>query len=266
MRMQHRLIAAAFLCLGTVFFFGCGGPRVRDEEQIKADFVGQRLLNVRTNLLASSTLEPESANVLNWTIKPAEIESFHILRRRTENKEGTDTIYGNVRFHAAKVTFPATGRKEIVSGEGDLRIFYRIYDTGWHLDSVDAASQFKVSVYSAISDLRALNTAELTYSTTYTGGFSPDLRALGRAAGAQPSQKCAGLIDDELATGLKGGYRFTYIPGPANGGWINTYKFSADPVTPEDVDDDAYFTDQTGVIRQEKGRPAGPTSPPLGTE
>ena len=116
MRVKLRLIAAAYLCLCSLLFFGCGGPRVRDEEHIEADLVGQRLLNAGTNLFAGSTLEPESTSVLNWTIKPSEIESLHILRRRTEEKEGTDTIYGNVKFHAAKVTFPPANEEKWFPG------------------------------------------------------------------------------------------------------------------------------------------------------
>ena len=264
MRVQLRMIAAAYLCLCSLLFFGCGGPRVRNEEQIKADLVGQRLLNAGTNLFAGSTLEPESSSVLNWTIKPSEIQSLHILRRRTEEKEGTDTIYGNVRFHAAKITFPASRRIEMVSGNGDLKILYRLHYNGWHLDSVEAASPLKGSVDSAVSDLRTLDTAELIYSSTYSGGFGPDLRSLGPAAGAQPSPKCAGLVDDELASGTKGGYRFTYIPGPATGGRIDTYTFSADPVDPQDVGDAHYFTDQLGVIRRERDRRAGANSEVIG--
>jgi hypothetical protein len=264
MRVQLRLIAAAYLCLCSLLFFGCGGPRVEDEEHIKADLVGKRLLNAEANLFAGSTLEPESASVLNWTIKPSEIESLHILRRTTEKKEGTDTIYGNVRFHAAKVTFPVSRLREMVSGNGDLKILYRLYDSGWHLDSIEAASPLKVSVSSAVSDLRTLDTAELIYSSTYSGGFSPDLRSLGPAAGAQPSQKCAGLIDNELASGTKGGYRFTYIPGPAIGGEIDTYKFRADPVDPQDMGDAHYFTGQLGVIHRERDRPAGANSEVIG--
>lgn len=264
MRVQLRLIAAAYLCLCSLLFFGCGGLRVRNEEHIKADLVGQRLLNARINLSADSTLEPESARVLSWTIEPSDIESVHILRRRTEEQEGTDTIYGNVRFHAAKVTFPASRRMEMVSGNGDLRIIYRLHYDGWHLDSVEAASPLEVSVYSAVSDLRTLDTAELIYSSRYSGGFGPDLRSLGPVAGAQPSQKCAGLVDDELASGTKGGYRFTYIPGPATGGRVETYTFSADPVDPHDVGDAHYFTDQLGAIRRERDRPAGANSEVIG--
>jgi hypothetical protein len=264
MRVQVRLIAAAYLCLCSILFFGCGGLRVRREELIKADLVGQRLLNARINLSADSTLEPESGSVLSWTIKPSEIQSLHILRRRTEEKEGTDTIYGNVSFHAAKVTFPASRRIETVFGNGDLKILYRLHFNGWHLDSVEAASPLEVSVYSAVSDLRTLDTAELIYSSTYSGGFGPDLRSLGLAAGAQPSPKCAGLVDDELASGTKGGYRFTYIPGRATGGRIDTYTFSADPADPQDVGDAHYFTDQLGVIRRERDGPAGANSEVIG--
>ena len=71
-------------------------------------------------------------------------------------------------------------------------------------------------------------------------------------------------IDDALAAGSKSGYDFTYAPGERDStGKIMTYTIHADPVTGS-TGTNHYFTDQTGVIRQEKDGPASEQSPPIG--
>jgi len=65
---------------------------------------------------------------------------------------------------------------------------------------------------SAMASLRAINNAELQYSTAYpTNQFTCSLSALGGqgAAGSAPSAQSAGLIPNDLATGQKAGYTFT---------------------------------------------------------
>ena len=59
------------------------------------------------------------------------------------------------------------------------------------------------------------------------------------------------------------GHHFTYVAGfKDERRLITTYTVRADPLTPESGDR-SFFADETGVIRFEKGKPAGPTSPPL---
>jgi type IV pilus assembly protein PilA len=65
---------------------------------------------------------------------------------------------------------------------------------------------------SAIASMRAINNAELQYSTAYPASqFACSLTALGgqTAAGAAPSNTAAGLIPTDLAAGQKSGYTFT---------------------------------------------------------
>ncbi len=122
----------------------------------------------------------------------------------------------------------------------------------------------RVNPNKAANDLRELNTAELDYSSSYNSGYSPSLKSLGRGGCAQPSEKCAGLVDDELASGTKDGYRFTYVPGrPDTAGRVSSYTINADPAVPEDIGSPHWFTDQSGVWTQESGGPAGPNSPDL---
>ena len=64
---------------------------------------------------------------------------------------------------------------------------------------------------SAVASLRAINNAELQYSTAYPANqFACSLSALGgqTAAGASPTAQSAGLIPNELAAGQKSGYTF----------------------------------------------------------
>ncbi len=121
---------------------------------------------------------------------------------------------------------------------------------------------------SAVGSLRILNTAEITYASTYNIGYSPTLSCLGQAAG-NPTAIAAGLIDSVLAgkwnTSEKYGYRFVYSPGPQDGkGQINSYTITASPIQPGvTTGTNSYYTDQTGVIRQNSTGPAGPKDPPL---
>ncbi len=118
---------------------------------------------------------------------------------------------------------------------------------------------------SPVGTLRTINTAEVTYASTYPErGFSVTLAQLGPPApNVQPGPEAAGFIDSVLASGQKSGYRFTYVPGPTDErGFRETYAALADPVSPESGHRH-FFTDETGVIRAETDRPAGPNSPPL---
>ena len=149
MRVRDSVLATACVSLGSLFFFGCGGPRLRGDEQIKADLVEKRL-NARTNLALSTTSNLESGSSMDWTIKPGQIESLRILRRKTDKKEGTDIAYANIQFQAAKVKFNAAqGEELVVRGQGDLKLHYSLHGDSWHLDSVDAESKFRVLTWSA---------------------------------------------------------------------------------------------------------------------
>ena len=125
-------------------------------------------------------------------------------------------------------------------------------------------SRIAANQASAVGSLRTLNTAEITYSSTFNVGFTATLSYLGPgAAGSNPTSTAAGLIDSILALGSKSGYTFSYSPGTAdNTGRINTYSFSAQPIT-SSTGTNYYYTDQSGVIRQNSTTAAGSTDSPL---
>ena len=126
----------------------------------------------------------------------------------------------------------------------------------------------------AVGALRTLNTAEITYASTYGDSYSPNLAELASPdSGMPPSAKAAGVIDSALASGTRRyltyktladitdvvsfklgrgtrfAYRFDYKPGPPDGhGRIKSYTLCARPVD-RGVNSNSYFTDETGVIR-----------------
>lgn len=119
---------------------------------------------------------------------------------------------------------------------------------------------------SAVWSLRTLNMAAITYATTYNKGFPASISALGPPPGrAAPDADAAGLIDRVLASGTKSGYVFTYSPGEKDAkGLVGAYTIHADPIKPGTTGQNHYFTDQSGVIRQQTGSPANEQSPPIG--
>ncbi|PYV11084.1 MAG: pili assembly chaperone [Acidobacteria bacterium] len=132
-------------------------------------------------------------------------------------------------------------------------------------------SRIAANQASAVGSLRTLNTANITYASTYNTGYAAALSYLGPTVGAAlPTVLGAGLVDSILGgTGsqvsAKSGYNFTYSPGATdNSGRINTYSFTANPITAGTTGTNYYFTDQSGVIRQNSTAIAGSSDSPIG--
>jgi hypothetical protein len=114
----------------------------------------------------------------------------------------------------------------------------------------------------AVGTLRTVNTSEVTYSVTYSTGFSETLEQLGGTSAPSTSEH-AGLVGEKIAAGAAGRvYQVTYHShrNPETGK-IESYELNADPVCPGR---NHYFTDQSGVIRSTKeNRRATAQDPPL---
>jgi type IV pilus assembly protein PilA len=127
-------------------------------------------------------------------------------------------------------------------------------------------SRIAANQASAVGSLRTLNTAEITYASTYNVGYSCQLSYLGPPTGI-PTAQAGGLVDSILAgttnNSSKSGYNFTYYPGSACGTRVDTYSFQADPITVGTTGTNHYFTDQSGVIRQNSTAAAGSGDSPL---
>ncbi len=84
---------------------------------------------------------------------------------------------------------------------------------------------------SAVASLRTINTAEISYNSSYpTVGFSATLAALSGtgASCTPPSSATACLIDSTLASGTKSGYSFALAGG--SGTPVPTYQANANPL------------------------------------
>jgi len=126
---------------------------------------------------------------------------------------------------------------------------------------------------SAVGSLRTVNTAEITYASTYNTGYSLSLAALDGSGAASITN--AELVDPVLGSGFKSGYNFYYVacpatPGPDDGSMANgsctfveTYEAVADPIGGVNGGN-FYFTDASGVIRINTGTLASPSDPPIG--
>jgi len=119
---------------------------------------------------------------------------------------------------------------------------------------------------SAVSSLRTINTAEITYQSTYpTVGFAPALSNLGGAFGAAcvPSSTTACLVDAVLsnngnpAASGKSGYFFTTGAGTVAAGVNIGYTALAVPKIVNETGIRGFCAEQDAVIRFD---PAGACS------
>ena len=125
-------------------------------------------------------------------------------------------------------------------------------------------SRMAANQASAVESLRMLDTAEVTYSSTYNVGFSATLAYLGPSGSAVPTPQAAGLIDSTLASGFKSGYALVYSAEAADAsGRINAYAVTGTPLN-SSTGNNYYYTDQSGVIRQNATAIAGSTDSSIG--
>ena len=70
-------------------------------------------------------------------------------------------------------------------------------------------------------------------------------------------------IDDNLASGRKSGYTFTYTPGEKVNGAIRSYTITAVPDQVGTTGQRRFFSDETGEIHQNSSGIADASSPEL---
>ncbi len=119
---------------------------------------------------------------------------------------------------------------------------------------------------SAVASVRTINTAEVTYNSTYpTVGFAAALVNLGGALGAActPSSTTACLVDSVLANdgnpagNGKSGYKFSTGTGTVAAGINVGYTVLALPITINHTGIRAFCAEEDGVVRVD---PAGACS------
>jgi type IV pilus assembly protein PilA len=101
---------------------------------------------------------------------------------------------------------------------------------------------------SAVSCLRALNTAHITFESTYpTVGYATSLSSLSGVSCLPPGSSGACLIDTQLASGTKSGYSFALA---GTSGTPNTaYQFIAAPMVPNQTGTRYFCSFADAVVR-----------------
>ncbi len=115
---------------------------------------------------------------------------------------------------------------------------------------------------SAVSSMRTMNTACITYNSTY--GTYPDVIAdLQPSNGAVPTSTDADLLDQVLApasgNAQKSGYNFAYASANSD----QSYTIYGYPIAVNQTGVRFFFTDQSGVIRFNATAEAAVTDSPL---
>jgi type II secretory pathway pseudopilin PulG len=103
---------------------------------------------------------------------------------------------------------------------------------------------------SAVASLRTINTAEIAYASAYTTvGYAPALSALGGTKCTPPDSTGACLIDTQLESGQKSGYRFeirSRIHSETEG---DKYQVVAYPQVLNQTGVRAFCSDETAIIK-----------------
>jgi len=127
-------------------------------------------------------------------------------------------------------------------------------------------SRIAANEASAVGSVRTINTAQVTYSSSYPDCGFTTLANLGGSGGNTTG---AGLIDSVLAGGQKSGYSFLATPtggnGTCGGGTAtpnSTYTVVGQPQSAQ-TGQRYFFSDQSGVIRYNISTAATATDAPL---
>jgi len=105
---------------------------------------------------------------------------------------------------------------------------------------------------SAVSSLRTINTAEVTYSSSWGAGYAPTVDNLGGVAPCGPATAVTSCIIDSalsVAPYTKSGYAFVAVGNNAVGGINNGFEANATPVAVDVTGKRAFCSDQSGVLR-----------------
>lgn len=130
-------------------------------------------------------------------------------------------------------------------------------------------SRIAANESSAVGSVRTINTAQITYASTYPEvGFADTLQKLGPASGGMASAAAAGLIDGTLGCPSepckKSGYQFSMnasLPSGTTAG--QSYSINGDPITVGQSGQRYFYSDPSGVIRYNGSARAKDTDRPL---
>lgn len=113
-------------------------------------------------------------------------------------------------------------------------------------------SKIAANEASAVSSLRTIDTAEVTYSSSWGAGYAPAINNLGGAAPCLVSTAAAACIIDSglsVAPFTKSGYSFSAVGNTPVGAVNNGFEANATPAVIDVTGKRAFCSDQTGVLR-----------------
>jgi type IV pilus assembly protein PilA len=137
-------------------------------------------------------------------------------------------------------------------------------------------SRMAANEASAVGSIRTINTAAISFNSSYGDGFPSTLAEIGTTGTAAVSCNNAEYLDPLLTTGKKSGYSFamaagtsvvTTVPtGCAAGGYTDGYTATAVPQTVGTTGQRSFCSDATGVIRYNPTGGAPGVTAPLCTD
>ncbi|HWF38360.1 MAG TPA: prepilin-type N-terminal cleavage/methylation domain-containing protein [Candidatus Acidoferrales bacterium] len=110
-------------------------------------------------------------------------------------------------------------------------------------------SRMAANEASAVGSIRTINTAEITYSTTWGLGFAAALTNLGGTTPCTASSNSACLLDPVLGAGAKSGYTFAAAGNTPVAGADQGYEVNGTPTSVGTTGTRSFCSDQSGVIR-----------------
>ncbi|HKN74866.1 MAG TPA: prepilin-type N-terminal cleavage/methylation domain-containing protein [Candidatus Acidoferrum sp.] len=109
-------------------------------------------------------------------------------------------------------------------------------------------SRIQANEASAVSSVRMIGTAAITYSSTYVNvGYPTNLADMGGVNPCTASSTTACLLDENIAAGTKSGYTIVWTGDGATPSVA--YTVTAAPVIVGGSGQRMFCSDQTGVIR-----------------
>ena len=179
----------------------------------------------------------------------------------TEMRFGETRLRENLAFVPMEIPLPGEPSRSITFGLVREGGNWKLLSVGLILlDIPSMAKQWEQADLderedNTIANLRTLATALETYRSAY--GKLPDtLAPLGPAPASGISIDAAGLIDADMATGNKGGYKIRYSVVPAGGNLpeedankAETFSLMASPNEYGKTGRRSFFLDSTGVLR-----------------
>jgi hypothetical protein len=102
--------------------------------------------------------------------------------------------------------------------------------------------------------------AAIQYQGIYNH-YPQSLNQMGTPASGAPNENHAGLLENSLTSGTKGGYLFTYTQRTDDRG-ASGYEIHANPINPGSTGMRYFYANEDGVVRADS-KPATAESPPL---